>query len=138
MGNAIAGFSSEGDSPLIDELIGSDADDLLARKYVLVAGAKVVRGEVMGIISSGGRAESSGTANSNGAETPFGICAADADATGDSPDVDSEVLIYVRGSFNEDAVVLGTAHTAHASVDAIREGLRDKGIYLETPVKRYP
>jgi Bacteriophage lambda head decoration protein D len=134
MGTSVAGFASSGDSPLVDELIGSNAEDLLARKYTLLAGEKVVRGEVMAILDSGGKAVASVTGGSDGSQTPFGICAADADATGDSPDVDSQVDIFVRGSFNEHALVIGASHT----IASIREGLRDKGIYIETPVKRYP
>jgi hypothetical protein len=40
-----------------------------------------------------------------------------------------------RGEYNEQAVVLGSAHTAH-TIAAIHEGLRNKDIYLEIPVKR--
>lgn len=133
MGTAVAQFTVS-DPSVVDDLIGSDADGLLARKYTLLAGQKVVRGEVMAILTSGGKAVASVTGGSDGSQTPFGICAADADATGASPDVDGEVLIYTRGTFNEHALVIGASHT----IASIRAGLRAIGIYLETPVKRYP
>jgi hypothetical protein len=117
-----------------DALIAGDADSLIAHKYVLLAGEKVVRGELMAVLTSGGKAVASTTGGSDGSQTPFGICAVDADATGDSPDVDSQVLIYVAGSFGERALTLGAGHT----IDSIREGLRSKGIILETPLKRFP
>ncbi len=129
-----AGFTASTDSPLQDDLIGSNAADLLARKYTLLAGGKVVRGEVVGSLTSGGKIVPSVTGGSDGSQTPFGVVAADADATIGSPDEDVEVLVFVRGSFNEHALILGASHT----VASIREGLRDKGIYLETPVRRYP
>ena len=127
-----ARFAESGDSPLADDLIGSDANNILARKYTLAAGAVVTRGTVVGINGSSEVLKSLSAAG-DGTQTPFGIAAEDADNTA-SPPEDTEVNVYVRGSFNEHALVLGTAHT----IASIREGLRDKGIYLETPVKRYP
>ena len=125
--NDLAKFETS-DPSLVDDLIGSNAADLLARKYTLLSGETVVRGEVVGVVTSGGKIKASLSAAGDGSETPFGIVATDADAT----DGDVDVLVYTRGSFNEHALVLGTAHT----VASIREGFRDKGIYLETPVQR--
>ena len=130
-------------SPL-DDLIGSNAADLLARKYDLVNNAVVKRGMVVGI-TSGGAVARSMTGAGDGTDTPFGIAAIDADeAAGDT-----EVLVFVRGSFNEREVerLLGAGddgdggHTwtdSSLTIAGIREGLRDKGIYLEKPVRRYP
>ena len=39
---------------------------------------------------------------------------------------DAECLIYTRGDFNETAMTFGAGHTA----DTVREGLRDKCIFL--------
>lgn len=127
-----ASFTDVGDSPLADELIGSGAGQILARKYTLKDGVSVVRGEVLGVDGSGFVLGSLSGAG-DGSQTPFGIAAEDADAT-DSPPLDIQVNVYVRGTFNEHALTIGASHT----VASIREGLRDKGIYLETPVKRYP
>lgn len=127
-----AGFREVGDSPLADDLIGSDANNILARKYTVKAGQTILRGTVLGIDSTP-EVLTSLSAAGDGSQTPFGIAAEDANTTA-SPPADTEVNVYVRGSFNEHALILGTAHT----IASIREGLRDKGIYLETPVKRYP
>lgn len=128
-----ARFAQVGDSPLADDLIGSNAAGILARKYPVKEGeAAFVRGTVLGIDGSGNVLKSLSAAG-DGSQTPFGIAAEDADAS-DSPPLDTEVNVYVRGTFNEHALTIGTAHT----IASIREGLRDKGIYLETPVKRYP
>jgi hypothetical protein len=133
MGTQLARFAQVGDSPLADDLIGSDANNILARKYALAAGQNILRGTVMGIDGSGDVLKSLSAAG-DGSQTPFGIAAEDAHNDEDSPPTVVEVNVYVRGSFNEHALILGTAHT----IASIREGLRDKGIYLETPVKRYP
>lgn len=133
MGTTKAGFTAPQDSPLNDELIGSDASNILARKYTIAAGAVITRGDVLGVVTSGGAVKKSLSAANDGSQTPFGIAAEDADGS-DSPPADTQVNVYTRGSFNEHALGLGASHT----VDSIREGLRDKGIYLETPVKRYP
>lgn len=136
MGTSTAKFESAGDSPVQDDLIGSDAGNIIARKYTLSTGENVVRGEVLGLITATGKVAASLSAANDGSETPFGIAATDANSSDgdDSPPAEAEVLVYTRGSFNEHALTIGTAHT----VASIREGLRDKGIYLETPVKRYP
>lgn len=133
---ALAGFTNQGDSPAPDDLIGSNADALLARKYTLAQGQNVVRGTVLGVVTSGGEVVKSLSAAGDGSQTPFGIAAIDMDASSDdiSPPEDRDILVYTRGTFNENALTLGASHT----VASIREGLRAKGIFLETPVKRYP
>lgn len=128
-----AGFTAASDSPLIDDLIGSNADALLARKYTLVDGQNIKRGTVVGVVTADGTVMASLSGASDGSQTPFGIAAEDADTTG-SPVATGQINVFVRGSFNEHALILGASHT----IASIREGLRDKGIYLETPVKRYP
>lgn len=128
-----AGFSVSSESDT-DDLIGSNAADLLARKYTLLASYSVVRGEVVGVVTATGKIRPSLSGASDGSQTPFGIAAETVAADSDSPQADQAVNVYTRGSFNENALTLGTAHT----VASIREGLRDKGIYLETPVKSYP
>lgn len=126
---AVAKFEV-GDPSTVDDLIGSNADGLLARKYTLVSGENVVRGTLLGQITSGGKVNKSLSGAGDGSQAPFGIAAVDADAT----DGDVEILVFTRGTFNENAITYGTAHTK----DSVRAALRDLGIYLETPVKRYP
>lgn len=111
------------DPSLVDDLIGSNAAGLLARKISLAAGISVVRGQVLG----GNDTEVSTTG------AVFGIAAVDVDGDTDSPPAAKEVLVFTRGSFNEHALVLGSYVLA-----TIRPLLRAQGIYLETPVQRYP
>jgi len=136
MGTASAGFSNSDVSPAADDLIGSDADGLLARKYTLLTGHTVLRGTLLGVITSGGKVIPSLSAAGDGSETPFGIAAVDADSNAgpDSPPADRQIDVFVRGTFNENRVIFGASHTAAS----VREALRAKGIFLETPVKRYP
>lgn len=129
MDQGIASYISE-DSPLDDDLFGSDVGNIIARKYTLISGQNVVRGTVLGQITSGGKLNKSLSAAGDGSGTPFGIAVQDVDASSG----DKEIDVYTRGSFNEHALILGASHT----VASIREGLRDKGIYLETPVRRAP
>ena len=128
-----AGFTARQDSPLEDELIGSNAENILARKYALAEGEVITRGMVIGIVTADGTAREAKSANGDGSQTAFGIAAEDANSE-DSPPESTHVNVYVRGSFNEHAVSIGTGLT----LAGIRETLRGKGIYLETPVKRYP
>lgn len=118
----------------VDDLIGSNADGLLARKYTLASGHVVKRGTLMGVVTSGGAVIPSLSAAGDGSETPFGIAAVDADSTvgPESPPATQQINVFTRGTFNEHAVIFGAAHTAAS----VREALRDKGIYLETPGQR--
>lgn len=133
MATTKAGFTARQDSPLADELIGSDAENILARKYDIPEGEVITRGMLVGLVTADGTVREAKSANGDGSQTAFGIAAEDADSS-DSPPADTQVNVYVRGSFNEHAVSIGTGLT----LAGIRETLRDKGIYLETPVKRYP
>lgn len=58
----------------------------------------------------------------DGSEVPDLVLAVDTDASSDA----MQTLAYSRGDFNENALVLGTGYTG----DAVREGLRVKGIVL--------
>jgi hypothetical protein len=129
------GYRDMGDSPVTDDLIGSNAADLLAQKFTLDTDEVLVRGMVVSVSGSTASRSMSG-------DTPFGICAQDADETAG----DTEVLVFVRGSFNAREVERKLLVKAGddgwidsgLTIDGIRETLRDKGIYLEWPVRRYP
>lgn len=133
-----ARFEKDTTSSPLDDLIGSNAADLLARKYPLVASEVIKRGMVVGIDGSGNVARGTSAA-SDGTQNPFGIAAEDADETAG----DTHVNVFVRGSFNEREVerllgVVGDLTDSGLTIAGIREALRDKGIFLETPVRRYP
>jgi len=58
----------------------------------------------------------------DGSQFPDCILAEDTDATDD----DVQTIAYVAGSFNPNQLVLGAGHT----IENIKDGLRDKNIYL--------
>jgi len=119
-----AGYSTQGAySP--DSLLAGETN-LVTRKGTLISGENLVRGALLGKITSGGKLNLSLSAAVDGSEVPFGILAEDADASAG----DVECVLYVKGHFNEDSITYGTAHTA----DSVREGLRDIGIHTESTV----
>ena len=125
----LAGYETEGDRSDIDDLIMGHAQTLFAKKETLDTG-DIKRGTLLGKITSGGKVVISTSAAGNGAEVPYGIAAHDADAS----DGDVEIEVFIQGNFNEYRVILGTGHTA----DSVREAMRQRGMLLEKPVRRYP
>ncbi|SRR5579884_278773 len=115
----MAGFSSATFTP--DRLIAGE-DDILSRKVTIASGQNLVRGALLGKITSGGKYILSLSGASDGSEVPDAILAMDTDASGG----DKEAMAYFTGRFNESALTLGASHTAAS----IREGLRVKGIHL--------
>ena len=105
-----------------DRLIAGDADDLIGRKVTLASGQSLVRGALLGKITTGGKYTLSLAVSNDGSQTPDVVLAEDCDAT----TADAEALVYVRGDFNASAVTFGTGHTA----TSVRDGLRSKGIFL--------
>jgi hypothetical protein len=106
----------------IEKLIAGNAHLLNARSITLISGQNLVRGAVLGKITASGKYNLSLSAAVDGSQTPDLILAEDCDASGG----DKPALAYSRGDFNENALTIGTAHTAAS----IREGLRAKGIVL--------
>ena len=125
----LAGYTDHGAASDLDDLIASDGGNIIGKKFTLDAGV-IKRGELIGQITSGGKVIASLSGAGDGSQTPIGIAEHDADASAG----DVELMVYVRGNFNSRRVIYGASHT-YASV---YEGLRDKGIYLEVPVARYP
>ncbi len=114
-----ASFSSASFTP--DRLVIS-LDDVVSRKVTIAAGQNLVRGAVIGKITTGGKYSLSASAASDGSQTPDAILADDCNATA----ADTEAMAYFRVQVNSAAVTLGAGHT----VASIREGLRGKGIDL--------
>lgn len=115
-----ATFDSTAYSP--DNLVANNAHLLVTRSITLISGQNLERGAVLGKITASGKYTLSLSAAADGSETPDLILAEATDAS--SGDV--VTIAYARGDFNENALTIGTAHTA----DSIREGLRAKGITL--------
>ncbi|WP_425065113.1 head decoration protein [Reyranella sp.] len=115
-----AGFTDQG-SLTPDNLLAGDYPR--ATKMVTITGAALAKGTVLGRITASDKYNKSLSAAGDGSQVPKAILAADTDASG------GDVLgpVYFTGEFNEDALVLGTAH----SLASIRDGLRQIGIFLK-------
>lgn len=122
--NSRADFTAQG-SHTPDALIAGDFP-LQTRKVTVITGQNLARGAVLGIITASGKVNLSLSAAADGSQTPALILAEPVDATA----ADKEAVAYISGEFNEDQLILGTAHT----VASIKEGLRGKSIFLKTPV----
>ena len=117
--NTAEGFTTQ-DTFTPDRLFAGDMPRESV-KVTLNAGT-LTRGTVMGAVTAGGYLQSlSGAVD--GSQVPDAILAEDADASGGAVDA----LIYRAGEFNEDALTIGAAHTA----DSIRQGLRERGIFIK-------
>lgn len=116
-----ASFKTEG-TYVPDALIAGNAHLLAGRKVTIISGQNLVRGTVLGRITSGGKYNKSLSAASDGSQTPDLILAEDCDASAG----DQQALAYSRGDFNAGALTLGASHT----VASITEGLRVKGIVI--------
>lgn len=113
----------------------SRADDLFAshnhkedREITLVTGQNLTRGAVLGKITASGKYTLSLAAAVDGSEVPVAILGQDTDASA----ADKVTFAYEKGTFNERALTLGAGHT----LDSIRAGLRDLGIFMHDSVAR--
>lgn len=94
----------------------------VSTKATILTGQVITRGSVLGTITSGGKMILSLSAAGDGSQVPNAILAEDVDATA----ADVEAMVYLTGEFNEDALTIGTGHTAAS----IRQGLRERGIFI--------
>ncbi len=108
-----------------DRLIASPAQ-IESLTGVLISGQNLLRGSLVGKITASGKFTMSLLASSDGSQVPYGILAYDYNATAG----DTTCAIYVKGGFNQNAVIFGTGQTASNTYDA----LRDAGIYLKPSV----
>lgn len=119
-----ASFNSEG-SYVPDSLHAGDFP-IRTEKVTVITGQNLVRGALLGKITASGKVNLSLSAAGDGSNTPYAILAEDVDATAE----DKEAVAYISGDFNADAITYGAAHTAAS----VKDGLRDKNIYLHTPI----
>lgn len=110
-----------------DHLIAGDMP-VKARRVTIGTSQTIVRGHVLGQITSGGNVIISLSAASDGSQVPRFI-AAESITTGGST---AEAIVYEAGDFNEAALTLGASHT----IASIREGLRGLSIFLSNAVAR--
>ena len=98
------------------------------RSITILSGEDVLaRGSVLGKVTADGKYRLSLSAETDGSEVPDVILLNDIDATS----ADVVTVAAIAGEFNENKLTIGTGHTA----DSIREGLRDKGIFLKGSVE---
>lgn len=105
-----------------DNLLAGDSDDVVAIKGILAAGNNLKRGTVLGKITASKKFTLSLAASNDGSQAADVILTHDADATTG----DVEVLVYVGGQFNKNAVTYG----AGQSLDTVFDTLRGKGILI--------
>jgi hypothetical protein len=98
------------------------------RKVTIGTSQTIVRGHVLGQITSGGNVIVSLSAASDGSQTPRFIAAESITTSGST----AEAIVYEAGDFNEAALTLGASHT----IASIREALRGLGIFLSNGVAR--
>jgi len=110
----------------IDNLFGGDSESW-AEKETLVSGQTLLRGAVLGRITTGGKMTLALSASSDGSQTPVAVLAEDCDASGG----DKECMVYKAGCFNESALTLGTGITLDK---ATRHALRGLDIYIRKNV----
>jgi len=98
-------------------------DNLLAEgPYVtqaetVVSGQNVVRGTVMGVITSSGKLSICDSNNSDGTENPWSVMAEDVDASGG----DAVGITYQTGAFNQEALTFGSIDTIETHRAAMRQ-----------------
>lgn len=89
-------------------------------------GQNLVRGAVVGKVDATGEVKLSVAGAIDGSEVPYGIMAIDVDAT-----IAATVApVYISGAFNRRQLTIGAGHTW----ESIRDGLRDRGIFLRETV----
>lgn len=123
-----ASFSSTSHSP--DNLIAGNKPPAKAVPVTLLDGEDVVRGELLGHVTSSGKYVASLNAATDGSQVARAIAAVAAAPSG----ADAEILAYVEGEFNQDEVTFPTGQT----VANTKKDLMDVGIYLVDPVTKTP
>lgn len=114
---------SESDTP--DSLIAGDMKRVVD-EVVILSGQVLVRGSVLGRVTSSDKFILSLSGASDGSEVAALVLAEDVDATAG----DKRGPAYRTGEFDEASLVLGTGHT----VASIKPQLRDAGIHLKKVV----
>jgi hypothetical protein len=98
--------------------------------YTILGGRFLLAGSVLGLITASQKLVLSVAAAGDGSQVPVGILVEDVSAydfAGTALDVGAAV--YVRGKFNETALVFGTGH----SIATVRSGLWAMGIFTQAP-----
>lgn len=115
-----------------EEIIPGDmiANDypVAVRNVTLVSGQNLVRGAVLGKITTGGKYTLALGASSDGSETPRYVLAAGCDASGG----DTTAVVYASGAFDGSKLTFGTGITA-ADLETAWEATQAP-LFVKTPV----
>lgn len=128
MSNPVSGPSFSSEAAFDPNDIIADAKNLFTRSVTLVSGENVVRGTVLGKITTGGKYNKSLSAASDGSQTPVAIAAEDMDASGG----DKTIMVYLNGDFKASKLTYGASHTKTTLFEQLaRIGIRlhDDQIY---------
>lgn len=96
----------------------------ITENKVLLSGEDIVKGQAVSTVNANGKVVAFDS-TASATETFYGIAAEDAVATGG----DGNIIVYVKGVFNEDEIVFEDASTD--DVDDIRADARSGGIYFK-------
>jgi hypothetical protein len=118
--NLAKGLTSEG-TYAPDKLLAGEYPRVV-KAVTILTGQNVLRGALLGKITASGKYILSLSAAVDGSQTPDAVLLEDCDATA----ADKTGLVFLTGEFNEDALILGAAHT----IASVRDGLRQRGIFL--------
>lgn len=97
---------------------------VITRSGTLISGQNLVRGALLGRITTGGKLTLSLSASSDGSQTPVAILAEDCDASGG----DATCVFYEAGEFDAALITFGASHT----IASTRDALAARSIYLKT------
>lgn len=123
---ALAGFNASAGSITPKQALIVGGDDIITRQITLISGQNLARGSLLGKITSGGKYNLSLSGASDGSQVPAAILTEDCDASGG----DKVTAAYFAGTFDENVVIFGTAHTPAS----VREALRDVNINLQSSI----
>jgi len=112
------------DSMTPDGLILANGEYITDSATIASGAGSLVRGTVMGKITTGGKLLKSLSAATDGSQVPFCILLEDTDATS----ADKVAPVLLAAEVDGAKLTLGTAHT----LASIKDGLRDLGIYIRT------
>jgi len=107
-----------------DNLIAGTTQ-LITESVTVASSAALTRGAVLGVVTASGKLLLSVSTAIDGSQTPYAVLAEDCDASGG--DV-TNVAVYVKGEFNENALSFGVGHDA----TTVKSTLRDGGIYIKS------
>lgn len=89
--------------------------DVVTREVTLASGQNVVRGAVLGKVTSGGAYKLSAVGAGDGSETPTVIAAQAVNASGGA----KKIQVYVRCKVRPSKLTFGASHTAASTWEAL-------------------